>query len=142
MNVKKLLIATLVVGVVANVLDFIVHGLILQGAFYSKLTTLFRTDMPMGWFIFGDFVGALVLVWVYDRVYGSFAGGLKGGALYGLYAGILVNFPTWLFASGMYVGFPYGLAWIWTIWGILWTVILGAVAGVLYQKKEAAAAAA
>jgi len=141
MNVKKLLLATLVVGIVANVLDFIVHGQILAGAYYSQLTSLFRQDIPMAWFIIGDFVAALVFVWVYDRVYGSFGGGSKGGATYGLYAGVLVNFPTWLFAAGMYVGFPYGLGWIWVIWGIIYMVILGAVAGVMYKKEAAPAAA-
>src|SRR3990172_3590957 len=129
MNVKKLLLATLVVGIVANVLDFIVHGQILAGAYYSQLTSLFRQDIPMAWFIIGDFVAALVFVWVYDRVYGSFGGGPKGGATYGLYAGVLVNFPTWIFMNLLVIGFPYSLAWIWTIYGIVWCVVAGAVAG-------------
>jgi hypothetical protein len=141
MNVLKFLIAALVVGVVMNVLDFVVHGMILQGAYYSQLTGLFRQDAPMAWFIIGDFVVALVFVWVYDRVHGSFGGGWKGGATYGLFAGILVNFPTWLFANLMYVGFPYSLAWILTIYGILWTVIAGAVAGMLYKKEATRAMA-
>ena len=134
MNVKKYLIAAIAVGVVANILDFIVHGQILSGSYYSKMTTLFRQDTPIYWLVIGDFVAALVFVWVYDRVYGSFAGGPKGGASYGLYAGILVNFPTWIFANLLFVGFTYGLAWIWTIYGILWGVIAGAVAGALYKK--------
>ncbi len=140
MNVKKLLLATVVVGVLANVLDWVVHGMVLKGLYYSHMQSLFNPDPPIGWFIFGDFVAALVFVWVYDRVYGSFGGGPKGGATYGLYAGILVNFPMWLFAAGMYVGFPYGLAWIWVIVGIIYAVILGAVAGAIYKKESASAA--
>jgi hypothetical protein len=141
MNVKKLLLATVVVGVVANVLDFIVHGLILQGPYYSQLTTLFRQDAPRLWMIVGDFVWALVFVWVYSRVYSSFSGGPTGGATYGLYVGILLNFPANLFMNMMFVGFPYGLAWIWVIWGIIATVINGAVAGAIYKKEAAPAAA-
>ncbi|MGA9365035.1 MAG: hypothetical protein WBW16_11785 [Bacteroidota bacterium] len=141
MNVKKLLLAALVVGVVANVLDFIVHGQILAGAFYSKLTSLFRQDMSMVWPIIGDFVWALVFVWVYNRVYSSFSGGAKGGATYGLYVGILFNFPANLFMNVMFVGFPYGLAWIWVIWGIIAAVINGAVAGAIYKKEKAPAIA-
>jgi hypothetical protein len=141
MNVKKLLLATLVVGVVANVLDFIVHGQILSGPYYSQLPNLFRQDMSMAWLIIGDFVWALVFVWVYSRVYGSFSGGAKGGATYGLYAGILLNFPANLFMNIMFVGFPYGLAWIWVIWGIIAAVIYGAVAGAIYKKEATPAAA-
>lgn len=141
MSVKKLLLAVLVVGVVANVLDFIVHGQILNGAYYSQLTSLFRQDMPMGWLIIGDFVWAFVFVWVYSRVYSSFSGGAKGGATYGLYAGILLSFPAALFFNIMFVGFPYGLAWIWVIWGIIARVIYGAVAGAIYKKEAAPAAA-
>jgi hypothetical protein len=140
MNVKKLLLAALVVGVVANVLDFIVHGQILAGQ-YSQLPGLFRQDMPMAWLIIGDFVWALVFVWVYSRVYSSFSGGPKGGATYGLYAGILLNFPANLFMNVMFVGFPYGLAWIWVIWGIIAAVINGTVAGAIYKKEAAPAAA-
>ena len=134
MNFKKLLLATIVVGVVVNLLDFVVQGQILTDAYYSKLTTLFRQDTPVAWLIVGDFVAALVFVWVYDRVYGSFGGGPRGGATYGLYGGILVNFPTWMFANLIFVGFPYALAWTWTIYGIIMAVIAGAVAGAVYKK--------
>jgi len=141
MNVKKLLLATIVVGIVANVWDFIVHGQILQKAYYGTMPSLFRPDAPMHWIIIGDFVFALVFVWVYDRVYGSFGGGAKGGATYGLYAGVLLSFPYALFNAAMFVGFPYGLAWIWVITGIISGVILGAVAGAVYKKEAAAAPA-
>ncbi len=134
MNVKKLLLATIAVGVVWIVLDFVVHGQILQGAYYAKLPSLFRADTPLAYWLIGDFVAALVFVWVYDRVYGSFGGGPKGGATYGLYAGVLVNFPTWIFCNLLFVGLPYALAWIWTIYGIVAGVIAGAVAGATYKK--------
>lgn len=132
MNVQRILVPALVVGIVANILDFIVHGLILKD-YYSGLT-IFNPESSVGWLIFGDFVAALVFVWVYDRVQGSFGGGPKGGATYGLYAGILVNFPTWIFANLLFMGFTYGLAWIWTIYGIIWCVVAGAVMGALYKK--------
>lgn len=134
MNVKKLLLATLAVGVVMNILDFIVQAQVLQGMYYSKLTSLFRADAPMAGLIVGDLVAALVFVWVYARVFDSFGGGPKGGATYGLYAGVLVNFPTWIFMNMLIVGFPYVLAWIWTIYGVVGYVILGAVAGATYKK--------
>jgi hypothetical protein len=51
-----------------------------------------------------------------------------------LYAGVLVNFPTWIFAHLIFVDFPYGLSWTWTVVGIVWGVIAGAVAGAVYKK--------
>jgi hypothetical protein len=135
MNVKKLVPAALAVGVIFIVLDFVVHELMLKGPYYSQLPSLFKQDgPPMVWAIIGDLVAGLVMVWVYDRAYSSFSGGPKGGATFGLYAGILVNFPTWLFMNLVLQGFPYSLAWIWTITGILYGVIGGAVAGALYKK--------
>jgi hypothetical protein len=133
MNLGKLILAALVVGVVWNGWDFVVHGQILQSQ-YAGLEALFRKDAPMQWLVIGDFVAALVFVWVYDRVYGSFGGGWKGGATYGFYAGVLASFPTWIFMNLLIVGFPYSLAWIWTIVGILAGVIGGAVAGMVYKK--------
>jgi len=78
-----------------------------------------------------------VFVWVYDRVYGSFGGGAKGGATYGLYAGVLLNFPIWILMHMMFKGFPYGLSWIWTITGIIYAIAIGAAVGALYKKGEA-----
>jgi len=138
MKLQKLLVATVVLGVVWNVLDFVVHGMILSGSYYSQLTALFRQDVPIAWFVIGDFIAAFVFVWIFDRLSGGFGGGPKGGATYGLYAGILVNFPTWIFAHLLYVGFPYGLAWIWTIYGIIAFVIAGAVTGTMYKKSTSA----
>ncbi len=134
MNLAKLVVATVVVGIVLNVWDFLVHGTLLQGMYYSQLPNLFRPDMPSGWAVLGDFVFALVWVWVYDRVYASFGGGVRGGATFGFYAGVLLNFPMWIFTHLMLVDFPYSLSWWWIGTGIVIGVIAGAVTGALYKK--------
>jgi hypothetical protein len=132
MDLKKLLLSTAAVGVVGNILDYVFHGVVMAGR-YAQLDVL-RKDMSMGLLVLGDFVVALVFVWIYDRVYGSFGGGPKGGATYGLYLGVAMNFPLWIFMHLLLVGFPYWLSWVWTIFGIVWAVILGAVAGATYKK--------
>ncbi len=131
MNVKKLLLATLVVGVVMNIVDFVVQGQLLAGL-YANLS-IFNKQPPIPWLVVGDFVTALVFVWVYDKVRSSFGAGPAGGALYGVYAGILINFPTWIFAHLLFEGFPYSLSWTWTLVGVVWCVIAGAVAGAIYK---------
>ncbi|HEY7925173.1 MAG: hypothetical protein ACHP85_15690 [Burkholderiales bacterium] len=132
MNVKKLLLATVVVGVVMNVVDFVVQGQLLAG-YYANLA-LMKKEPPIPLLVLGDFVAVLVFVWVFDRVRGSFAGAAKGGAIYGLYSGILINFPTWIFAHLLFEGYPYGLAWTTTLIGVAWCVIAGAIAGLIYKQ--------
>jgi len=132
MNVKKLLLTAVVVGVVMNIVDFVVQGQLLAG-YYANFS-LFKKEPPIPMLVVGDFVAALVFVWVYDRVRSSFAAGPQGGATYGLYAGVLVNFPTWIFAYLLMEGFGYGLAWTWTLVGIAWCVIAGALTGLLYKR--------
>jgi hypothetical protein len=141
MNVKKLILAALVVGVVVNVYDFIVHGVLLAGI-YQGLPDLFRQDMSLTWLVIGDFIAALVLVWFYARVQGSFGEGAAAGAKFGLYAGVLLGFPAQLFANMMFVGFPYSLAWYWVFAIIGWAIVGGATAGAIYkaEKEEPAAA--
>jgi len=77
---------------------------------------------------------------VYDKVAGSFSTGWKGGSMYGLYAGILVNFPTWIFLHLLLKDFSYKFAWFSTIYGIVWTVIAGAIVASIYEKKTTAPA--
>jgi hypothetical protein len=141
MPVSKLLVTAIVVGIVVNVYDFLIHGILLQGALYSKLP-LMRTDASIPLLIAIDFVAAVVFVWVYQRVRPSFAPGAGGGATFGLYAGVLVNFPTWIACYLLINGFTYGLAWAWILTGIMWAVLAGAVAGALTSRSLSAPAAA
>jgi hypothetical protein len=139
MPVSTFLITTVVVGIVVNAFDFLVHGLLLQGPLYSKLP-LMRSDASFPLLILTDFVAAAVFVWVYQRVRASFSPGAAGGATFGLYAGVLVNFPTWIACYLILSGFTYSLAWAWTLAGTLWCVVAGAVAGVVVSRSGPAPA--
>jgi hypothetical protein len=134
MNLKRFLVAGLAGGVVGNVYDYVLHEKLLASQ-YAAVPTLFRSDAPILWLVVGDFVAAFVLVWVWDRVMACFPpGGAKSGALGGLYAGVLINFPSAIFWHLLFVGFPYSMSWIWTVAGIVWCVLVGAVIGALYKK--------
>jgi hypothetical protein len=88
------------------------------------------------WQTVGNACSALVLVWVYDRVRGAFASGLSGGALFGFYSGVLINFPTWLYMT-VYAGWPYRGTWHATLVLIVAGVVSGALAGLVYEKVGA-----
>ena len=128
MNVKKCLTIGLVLGIVANIIDFVVQGNLLAGYYAGPP---FRQDNNIPLFIVGDFVAALVFTWFYLRFAASVPAGAAGGATLGVYAGVLISFPTNIFLHLVIQGFPYALSWIWTIYGIVLYVVLGAIAGVL-----------
>lgn len=133
MNLKSFALTGLVAGLVANVFDFAVHEGLLAGPYYSQLPSLFRTDAPMHWLVIGDFLAAFVLTWVWARVHSCFGRGAKGGALGGLYAGVLIYFPSQIFLHLLLANFPLSLAWVWMLCGIALTVLIGAVIGALYK---------
>ena len=139
MKSSKFWIAVAVSGVVMNIVDFVLQGMVMMNMYYAKHTDVFLDTSNPVWFIVGDFVTVFVLAWVYDKVAASFNAGWKGGAMYGLYAGVLVNFPTWIIARLMLRGISYKFAWFSTIYGIVWSVIAAAVIAALYKKGEAAA---
>jgi hypothetical protein len=100
-----------------------------------------RPDVSLPLIIATDFVAALVFVWVYQRARLSFSPGALGGATFGFYAGVLVNFPTWIACYLLLQGFTYRLAWAWIITGIAWAVLAGAVTGALMARSLPRAAA-
>jgi hypothetical protein len=140
MKSSKFWIAVVAAGVVMNIVDYLVQGMWLSNTIYSQMPETFNLSTNPLWYVFGDFVTVFIFAWVYDRVYGSFGGTIKGGAVYGLYAGILVNFPTWIFMHLFIRGYSYSLAWISTTYGIAWGVAAGAIVGAIYKKVSAPAA--
>ena len=139
MPVSKLLVTAVVVGIVVNLYDFLIHGVLLQGSLYPGIPLL-RPDASIPLLIVTDFVAALVFVWVYDRVRAAFPTSAPGGAKFGLYVGVLANFPTWIACYLLLDGFTYPLAWAWTLAGIGWCVLAGAVTGALAGRSIAAPA--
>jgi hypothetical protein len=135
MKLQKLLLATVAVGIAVNIYDYLLHGILLQGPLYSHLTSFMRADASFPLLVLTDFVSALVFVWVYDRVQVAFPSGPMGGAVFGLYAAVLVGFPTWISCYLLFTGFTYGLAWAWTLAGLGWGLIAGAIAGMVYRTR-------
>jgi hypothetical protein len=140
MKNSKFWIAVAASGVVMNIVDFLLQGMVMIPMYYSKHTDIFNQTTNPVWYVIGDFITVFVLAWVFDKVSASFNSTWKGGAVYGLYAGILVNFPTWIFLHLFLKGYSYKYAWFSTIYGIVWTVIAGAIVASIYEKGSAAPA--
>lgn len=90
-------------------------------------------DPSVMWLMIGSAVSILVLLWMYEKVKGSFGAGMQGGAMFGLFTGVLMNFPLWLFFS-VYMGWSYRAMWHMTLAGIVLSVINGLLIGLVYEK--------
>ncbi|MEK9137129.1 MAG: DUF1761 domain-containing protein [Bacteroidota bacterium] len=141
MKSGKFWIAVLVCGILANIVDYVVYMQWLGPTYFATNPTLFRQDTSPVWWVIGDFVAVFVFAWVFNRVSSAFGSTVQDGAKAGLYLGIFVSFPTYIFMHLMFNGYPYGLSWISTIYSILWYVVIGALLAVLMKKGQAPSAA-
>jgi hypothetical protein len=123
--VKKLLISTVAVFVAWSALDYVIHGLILSGA-YEDTAHLWRPmeEMKMGVMNVVVFLTALAFSYLYI----SFASvktlnsGLKFGLIYGICVGLGMGFGTFSVQP-----IPYFMAQVW-FWG---TVVKATAAGAI-----------
>lgn len=134
MNMKKLFISTLAGGILLNLLDMAMYGGVLQNA--MKSVTGMKQDIPVTIYIITDFIMALVFAVVYEALKGSATPGAAKGARFGFFAGLFAAFPAMLAFSTMIVGMPYWMGWVWTVNGIVWYTLLGAVVGFVYEKVK------
>ena len=109
MNVGRIVKVTVAVGIVYNILDYIALNYVLTGAMAS-MASIANPTPSMTYSIIADFLAALVLAVVFDKVRASFGPGVGGGFAFGLYAGLLVNLPLWLALHIYLKDFSYGTA--------------------------------
>jgi hypothetical protein len=132
-DVKRLVKLGVVMGIVLNVIDFIVQGNLMAGL-YAASPAFRNTADVIPFLVLGDVVAAFVFAWAYLKLGSATGDGPGGGALFGLYAGVLLAFPTYIFNNLLINNYPYSLAWTLTIYTIIVYVILGAIAGALKKR--------
>jgi len=137
MQLKKAVPAILVVFVWYLIWDYFL-GAIVAGPAMMQIPGMGEEYSKL-WELVGDLCGAGVLVLVYEKVKAAFATGVKGGFTYGLYAGILMNFPGWLWMT-VYADWPYAATWHIVIVLTLMTVVSGMLIGLVYDKVGGQAA--
>ena len=122
---KKMTLGTLAVFVVWEVLDFIVHGNMLQGT-YMETASLWRAqeDMMMGVMMVVVLITAAAFTYIYVALVTpkSMASALKFGLLFGVAAGVSMGYGTYAVQP-----IPYSLAMAWAVNGIVQGAAAGAV---------------
>ncbi len=132
MNWTRIVIAGVVAGIVVNLANFVMHGLIL-GNTYTKYPEVFDQNPanPIHFFVVAISAAILAAV-LFAKTRGSWAPGWKGGATFGFLLGLAFFFPQF-YMPIVIDGFPYFLAWCWGGVNVIGGVILGAVLGAIYK---------
>ncbi len=129
---KKTLIATLAVFIAWEVLDYVIHGVILASS-YEATANLWRPmeEMMMGLMYFVVLVSAFVFVSVYDRFVSekNLQNAIKFGAWLGLGAGISMGY-------GSYAVMPmtYNIALVWFLGSWVEFTAAGVIVGYLVKE--------
>ncbi len=134
---KKVLIGFVAVFVTLEVLDYIIHGVILMNT-YTGMQNVWRTDMMQKMWIlhFVKLVTAFFFTYIFSKGYEG--KGIMEGIRYGFYLGMIVSSG---FAFGSYVSYSihYQLALQWFFYSLAEYIIAGIVVALVFgQKKEAA----
>jgi hypothetical protein len=101
-NMQKVIIGGLVAGVVLNVVDFVLFGVVLKAQMASAMQALGKppmADSVIPWFVFLDFVAGIALVWLYAAMRPRFGAGpgtaVKAGLAGWFLAGLLPTLFMW-----------------------------------------------
>jgi hypothetical protein len=144
MNAKKFLVTFIVVYVLLEAMNFIIHGVILASTYQMpNVQAAFRHEAEMNsnmWIVFvTDLVWAFFFVFFFAKGYEGkgIMEGLRFGFYMGLFWALVSSYQTYAF-----VPMPYSLAFKWFIFGMIEMLILGVVAALIYKPAAAQIATA
>ena len=139
MNTKRLLLTALVVYILLEVLNYLVHGVILASTYRMEgVKEAFRPEAEMNsmmWIMFvTDIIWAFFFAFFFAKGYE--AKGIMEGVRFGIYIGLFWGLVS---AYGNYVviPIPYSLALQWFISTLIVSIILGIAAALVYKPASA-----
>jgi hypothetical protein len=138
-NVGRVILGGIVAGIVADVLSFLVDGVLLGNQWNAGMSALGRPMLaPSQWIWFDVFglIGGIVTIWIYAAIRPRLGPGIKtavcAGVAVWIVGTLLPNLSfmsvTGLFAHRLMVG---------TTVGAFFEVVLGAIAGAALYKESA-----
>jgi hypothetical protein len=129
---KRILLATVAVFVAWEVLDFVIHGLILRDA-YAASPELWRpmADMKMGLMYIVGAIAAFCFAGVYGWLVRpkSLNAALKLGLLSGIGAGVSMGYGSYCVMP-----IPYAMAFTWFAGTVVQALVGGLLAGVIIRE--------
>lgn len=140
MNSKRFVTAFIVIFVVLELTNYLIHGVILSSTYASEgVKELFRPDMMSNmWIIWvTDIIWSFFFVFFFVKGYEN--KGIMEGLRYGFYMGIFFAMVSAYQTYAMYP-IPYSLAFEWFIYGLIQFIILGYIVAMIYKPAEKVAA--
>lgn len=133
MNWSRIVLGGIAAGIVTNIANFVMHGVIMAPTYkrYSQVFT--QTESNPLWFAVVSISICLTMALLFERTRGAWAAGAAGGVSFGLFAGLVGVFPHF-FHPLTIDGFPYYLAWCWGGMTVISSVIGGAVLGAIIPR--------
>ena len=136
MNCKRFVIASVVVFVAVQVMEFIVNGLIMKDQ-YESLKSLWRPDMASKmWLMY--VVGVLVaFLFTYIFVKGREGKGIAEGIRYGIVIWLFVAIPMSLWFWAMFP-VPFKISLWWMVFSLIEYIIAGILVAAIYKPVQPA----
>ena len=131
--IKQSLLAIIAIFITWSILDFIIHGILLQST-YEATAELWRPMEEMKMSLM--YVVTLLFAACFVTIYGllvtqkSLASGIIFGVLFGLATGISMGFGSY-----SYMPIPLELAWSWFFGSLIQAIVAGVIVGVVVKPK-------
>ncbi|MFC1729420.1 hypothetical protein ACFL6I_03695 [candidate division KSB1 bacterium] len=137
MNTKKWLLGSLGVFVVYQILYYLIHSVILVGAYEATLSVWRPAEEMKNWIPFlSTAIFALLFVFIFTKGYEG--KGIMEGVRYGFWMGLLISIPQ-AYTFYAVLDIPYSLAWQWWVYQTIQIVICGVVVAAIYKPEAAPA---
>lgn len=141
MHTKKFWITFVVLFVVMEVLNFVIHGVLLASTYDAEsLKSVFRPQEQMESMMW--IMWLMDLIWVYFFCFFFAKGyenkGIGEGLRFGLYIGL---FTSLVYSYGSYAMYPitYNVALYWFLTGLAVSIVMGVIASFTFKPAAAAA---
>jgi hypothetical protein len=136
MNVMRWLLASVVIFVFVSVFGYVVHEVLLADM-YKQTASVWRSkaemDNLMWLFSLSSAVYALAFTFIYAKGYEAAKPGLGQGLRFGLYVWVLTSVAFNLVWYAL-IPIPASLPVYWTIAGLIESLIMGAIVGLVYKE--------
>jgi len=135
-NWSRVVLGGLLAGVVMNVVDWALFGVLLAKDYAAAMQALGKQggmDNLIPWFVFLDFVSGIALVWVYAAIRPRFGAGAKTGVIAGLAVWFFISFLHALGEAPMQL-FPQRLYAIGVVVALFQLPIAAAIGAYVYKE--------
>lgn len=135
-NLGRVVAGGLLAGVVLNVYDFVMNGVVLADQWNAAMTAMGKGEMGgslIAWFVLFDFLFGIWIVWVYAAIRPRFGPGPRTAAIAGLAGWALMGLLHTISEAPMGI-FPANLYWVNTIAALVMVPVAGVVGAWPYQE--------